>query len=72
LVARIHQLILQHPTFGYRGVWALLRYGEGQLVNRKRVYRLMKLRGWMLHQRQVTPKPRVQKLRSRAEASNQR
>jgi len=72
LVERIHQLILQHPTYGYRRVWALLRYREGERINRKRVYRLMKVKGWMLHQRMVTPRPRVQKLRSRAEASNQR
>jgi transposase InsO family protein len=32
----------------------------------------MKIKGWMINQRQVTPRPRVQKLRSRAEASNQR
>lgn len=72
LVERIHQLILQHPTYGYRRVWALLRYREGQLINRKRVYRLMKAKGWMVHQRLVTPRPRAQKLRSRTEASNQR
>jgi putative transposase len=72
LAERIHQLIQQHPTFGYRRLWALLRYREGHLVNRKKVYRLMRLKGWMLHQRQVTPRPRAQKLRSRAEASNER
>ncbi len=44
LVERIHQLILQHPTYGYRRVWALLRYREGQQINRKRVYRLMKMK----------------------------
>ena len=48
LVKRIHQLIQQYPTYGYRRVWALLRYREGQLVNRKKIYRLMKLKGWML------------------------
>jgi len=31
LAERIHQLIQQHPTFGYRRVWALLRYREGHL-----------------------------------------
>lgn len=72
MVERIHQLILQHPTYGYRRVWELLRYREGRLVNRKKVYRLMKIKGWMVHQRQVTPRPRVQKLMSRAEASNDR
>jgi putative transposase len=72
LVERLHQLIQKHPTYGYRRTWALLRFREGQMVNRKRVYRLMKVKGWMLHQRLVSPRPRVQKLRSRAEVSNQR
>jgi putative transposase len=72
LVERIHQLILQHPTFGYRRVWALLRHREGERVNRKKIYRLMKVKGWMVHQRLVTSRPRVQKLRSRASASNER
>jgi putative transposase len=72
LVERVHQLILQHPTYGYRRVWALLRHREGERVNRKKIYRLMKVKGWMVHQRLVTPRPRVQKLRSRASASNER
>jgi Integrase core domain len=32
----------------------------------------MKIKGWMVHQRMVTPRPWVQKLRSRASASNER
>ena len=27
LTERIAELIRQHPTFGYRRLWALLRYG---------------------------------------------
>jgi hypothetical protein len=55
LVERVHQLIIQHPTYGYHRVWALLRYREGQLVNHKKVYRLLKLKGWMVHQRKSRP-----------------
>ena len=29
LVARIRELIRRHPTFGYRKLWALLRFGDG-------------------------------------------
>ncbi len=72
LVERIHQLIKRHPTYGYRRIWALLRFGEGEHVNRKRVYRLMKSKRWMVYQRLVTAKPRVAERRSRAEASNER
>ena len=27
--ARLQELLTQHPTFGYRRLWALLRYREG-------------------------------------------
>lgn len=72
LTARLQALLTQHPTFGYRRLWALLRYRDGILVNRKVVYRILKLKGWLVHQRARTPRPRVQGWRSRAEASNQR
>ena len=29
LAERIGELIEEHPTFGYRRLWALLRYGDG-------------------------------------------
>ena len=44
LVERIQRLIELHPTFGYRRLWALLRFGEGLRVNRKAVYRILKLK----------------------------
>jgi putative transposase len=42
---RLRQLIQQHPTFGYRRLWVLLRFQEGFVVNRKAVYRALKQRG---------------------------
>lgn len=72
LVARVHELIQRFPTFGYRRVWAVLRYRDGRLVNRKRIYRLLRQHGWCVHQRRVTPRPRVHGRRSVAPASNQR
>ncbi len=72
LALRIQQLIERHPTFGYRRLWALLRFSQGIQVNRKAVYRVLKLTGWLVHQRTVTPRPRVQGLRSRAQRSDQR
>ncbi|MGI9013605.1 MAG: IS3 family transposase, partial [Phycisphaerales bacterium] len=39
---RMHELVRQHPRYGYRRIWALLRpegFSGGQ-VNRKRVHRL--------------------------------
>lgn len=71
LAARLLKLIEAHPTFGYRMLWALLR-AEGVQVNKKAVYRVLKIKGWFVHQRTVTPRPRVRGRRSKAERSNQR
>jgi len=45
------ELVRQHPRFGYRRVWALLRQ-EGWRVNRKRVWRLWKRQGLKVPQKQ--------------------
>jgi len=44
LVKRMLELLGQHPRFGYRRIWALLRR-DGFKVNRKRVYRLWRENG---------------------------
>jgi putative transposase len=44
LVARMLELVQDHPRFGYRRIWALLRR-EGWRVNRKRIYRLWRQQG---------------------------
>lgn len=44
LVARMNELAAQHPRWGYRKVWALLR-DEGWRINRKRIERLWRLEG---------------------------
>ena len=68
---RIRFLIQANPVHGYRQLTAWLRKDNG-IVNRKRVYRVLKLKGWLVHQRAVTPRPRVHGMVSRAKASNQR
>src|SRR4029077_7150118 len=72
LAARLERLIAEHPTFGYRRLWAVLRFHEGLPINRKAVYRVLVLKGWFVHQRRTTPRPRVQGRRSRASRSNER
>jgi putative transposase len=72
LVPQIQQLIEQHPTFGYRRIWALLRFRAGLRINRKAVYRVLKRQRWLVHQRPCTPRPRVRGWRSRAQRSNER
>jgi transposase InsO family protein len=42
VVERIRQIKAEHPFWGYRRVWAHLRFIDSVVVNKKRVYRLMK------------------------------
>lgn len=72
LAELIKRLINKHPTYGYRMLWALLRNTYGVRVNRKKVYRILKVKNWFVHQRQKTPRPRAQRLRSVASRSNER
>jgi len=46
LVDRIKTLAKRFPDYGYRRIWALLRFGDDPIViNRKRVQRLMQIHG---------------------------
>jgi putative transposase len=72
VIARIKELIEQHPTYGYRRIWARLRFGDGRVINRKKVRRLMREQGWMVRQRPAAPKPRVQRKKSIATRRNER
>ena len=50
-----------------------MRFRDGLKVNRKAVYRILKLKGWFCHERRHTPRPRVARAAvSRAEQSNER
>jgi len=42
LLERIKDIKAEHPFWGYRRVWAYLRYVDGLIVNKKHVYGLMK------------------------------
>ncbi|MGA2613966.1 MAG: IS3 family transposase [Spirochaetia bacterium] len=72
LESKLQLLIQEHPTYGYRRLWALLRYRLEIKVNRKRIYRILKVNRWMVHQRPSTPRPRVQGSVSRTAQSNRR
>ena len=72
LVDRIGFLIHSFPTYGYRRLSNMLRRHDGLTVNRKAVYRILKAKGWLVHQRIWTPRPRVKGMVSRAERSNER
>jgi len=51
LVARMLELVRQHPRYGYRRIGMLLRR-EGWRLNRKRVYRLWRQQGLKVPRRQ--------------------
>ena len=51
LIARIHELVRDHPRFGYRRIARLLRV-EGWAVNVKRVYRLWRKEGLKVPRKQ--------------------
>lgn len=69
LVSKIKDVKSEHPFWGYRRVWAHLRYVDGLIVNKKRVYRLMKENNLTVKRNQrliakrasEKPKPRPQK-----------
>ena len=42
VLERIKSIKGEHPFWGYRRVWAYLRYIDGLIVNKKRIYRLMR------------------------------
>lgn len=41
LLPRVQQLKADHPAWGYRRIWAYLKYRDGLPVNKKRIYRLL-------------------------------
>ena len=61
LLSRIQEIKADHPFWGYRRVWAYLKYRQHILVNHKRVYRLMKM-----HNLLVEPNLRLKAIRANA------
>jgi len=47
-IPRIQALKAEHPFWGYRRIWAHLRFVDGQLINKKRVLRLMRTQGLLV------------------------
>jgi transposase InsO family protein len=59
VLERIQALKADHPFWGYRRIWAQLRFGEGLRVNKKRVLRLMRA-----HRLLVADNPRLRATRT--------
>ncbi|WP_094110633.1 IS3-like element IS2 family transposase [Shigella flexneri] len=77
VLLRIHHVIGELPTYGYRRVWALLRR-QAELdgmpaINAKRVYRLMRQNALLLERKPaVSPSKRAHTGRVAVKESNQR
>lgn len=72
LAFQVRSIIERFPAFGIRRVWAWLRFRMGIKVNRKKVARLMRLKGWTVRQRRTGLRPRVAVSESKAENPDQR
>lgn len=72
MAARIKRIHREEPACGVRGTWSRLRFLDGVKVSRKKVHRIMKLKGWTLPKRRAGRRPRVQGSSSIAEQPNQR
>jgi len=59
VLARIREIKADHPFWGYRRIWAHLKYVDGLSVNRKRVLRLMQK-----HELVVKPDTRLKAVRT--------
>lgn len=59
LLTQIQGLKLEHPFWGYRRIWAYLKYRQGFTINKKRIYRLMKENSLL-----VMPNTRLKALRA--------
>ena len=68
----VFDIVQAHPTFGIRRVWALLKFSLGWNVNRKRVARLFKRRGWSCKLRRIGGRPRVQASKSVTQRPDER
>ena len=72
MAARIKEIIEEEPATGVLGVWSRLRFREGVKVNRKKVHRIMRLKGWTVRQRRAGNRPRAKGKRSVAESPDER
>ena len=70
ILKRIEELKKEHPFWGYRRIWAHLTYVDQIVVNKKRVYKLMKQNNLLVNKEtklrakrgSLRPKPKAKKL----------
>jgi len=71
LTARLKELRVDHPFWGYRRMTAWLNHREGYAVNRKRIYRLMRENSLLVEQKRYKAVRTSQRSKPRATKPNQ-
>lgn len=56
LLPLIHELKQTHPFWGYRRIWATLRYKHGLAVNHKRVHRILREQNLLVNRKEYKAK----------------
>lgn len=70
LLERIEAIKSDHPFWGYRRVWAYVRYREGMSASKNRIYRLMRTHHLMAHQTKVLRAKRTLHSKPRSKIPN--
>lgn len=53
ILAQIETIKSEHPFWGYRRVWAYLKYRQRQKINKKRIYRIMREHNLLVKPNQI-------------------
>lgn len=59
MAGRVKAVIERYSRYGYRRVRAVLRNRDDLVVNRKKIQRIMKIRGWQVRRRPAGHRPRA-------------
>ena len=71
LLPIIRRIKAEHPCWGYRRVWAYMKYREKLFVNKKRIYRIMKENKLLVPSTRHLKASRVERNKPRAERVNE-
>jgi putative transposase len=71
ILPQIEQIKSEHPFWGYRRVWARLKFHHGLKINEKRVHRIMKENKLTIQQRAALKATRTIRAKPKAEKPNQ-
>ena len=59
LLEKIREIISQHPYWGYRRIWAYLRFRKALKISQKKIYNLLKEHNLVVSQRPKRAKRKV-------------